>query len=40
LNFQGWMKSEQGAPICTWITRQLMKIIQHFKIWGNFLTFA
>jgi hypothetical protein len=34
-NFQGWMKSEQGAPDCTWIAHQLMKIIWNFKF-GEF----
>jgi hypothetical protein len=31
-NFQGWMKSEQGAPDCTWIAHQLMKKIENFKL--------
>jgi hypothetical protein len=31
-NFQGWMKSEQGAPDCIWIAHQLMKRIWNFKL--------
>jgi hypothetical protein len=34
-NFEGWMKSEQGAPDCTWIAHQLMKRIWNFKF-GEF----
>jgi hypothetical protein len=30
--FQGWMKSEPGAPDCTLIAHQLMKIIWNFKL--------
>jgi hypothetical protein len=34
-NFQGWMKFEQGAPDCTWITHQLIKGSLEIQIWGK-----
>jgi hypothetical protein len=39
-NFQGWMKFEQGAPDCTWITHQLIKGSLEIQIWGKNLTIA